>query len=528
MEYVASHAEPTPTDETAVELAEAEPQPRAVSASWREYTLAVAIVALATLVALLLRPYLAATNLAMVYLIGVVAVATRCSRSASVMASFLSVAAFDFFCVPPYLTFQVSEYEYLITFAGMLAVALVISAQTSRIRAQAASAVDRESRTKALYRLSRRLAAQTRVFDAALAAAEVAEQVFGSHVTIFLPEDGRISFRKRTSNQLLISTAEEEIAQAVFDHGRKAGKGMERFPAAAATYVPLKGVSRIVGVMAILPGPHGETLKADQQHLLDLFANQTALAIERTLSQNAADDARMQMETEEMRSSLLSAVSHDLRTPLASITGAATTLRSQSDKLPPAVRDELLDSISEEALRLSRLVGNLLDMTRLESGVELRVDLYPLEEIVGAALQRLEPQLAGRETSVSLPEDLPLVKVDDVLLGQVLGNLIENATKYSPPGSAIEIAAEAVAGAVQLEVRDRGPGFAAGEEKRLFEKFYRGKSEGVRGAGLGLAICRAIVVAHRGSIEALHRPGGGAIFRIRLPLDALMKVDARL
>ena len=195
-------------------------------------------------------------------------------------------------------------------------------------------------------------------------------------------------------------------------------------------------------------------------------------------------------------------------------------MRSQGDKLAPGVRDELLESISEEALRLNRLVGNLLDMTRLESGVELRRDLYPLEEIVGAALQRLEPQLAGREVAAALPEDLPLVNVDDVLLGQVLANLIENAAKYSPPGSAIEIAAEATPAAVQLDVRDRGRGFAVGEEKRLFEKFYRGKSEGVRGAGLGLAICRAIVVAHRGSIEALHRSGGGAIFRIRLPLDA--------
>ena len=508
------------TDETAAELPEAEPVRRAGTASWREFGVALAVVGIATLIALGLRPYLAATNLAMVYLLGVVAVATRCSRHASVAASFLSVAAFDFFCVPPYLTFQVSEYEYLITFAGMLAVALVISAQTARIRAQAASAVDRESRTQALYRLSRRLSAQTRVFDAALAAAEVAEEVFASRVTIFLPDDGRISFRKRTSNQLLISTAEEEIAQAVFDQGRKAGKGMDRWPDAVAMYVPLKGASRIVGVMAMMPKSGGEGLLADQQHLLDLFANQTALAIERTLSQNAADDARMQMETEEMRSSLLSAVSHDLRTPLASITGAASTLRSQWEKLEPSVREELLESISEEALRLSRLVGNLLDMTRLESGMELRRDLYPLEEIVGAALQRLEPQLAGREVSVSLPEDLPLVNVDDVLLGQVLLNLIENATKYSPPGSPIEIAAEATSGAVELEVRDRGTGFAASEEKRLFEKFYRGKSEGVRGAGLGLAICRAIVVAHRGSIEALHRSGGGAIFRIRLPLDA--------
>lgn len=509
-------------DETPADLAESAGEKATRpgrSASWSEFGVAVAIVGFATLIALALRPYLAATNLAMVYLLGVVAVATRCNRRASVMASFLSVAAFDFFCVPPYLTFQVSEYEYLITFTGMLVVALVISAQTSRIRAQAVRAVDRESRTKALYRLSRRLSTTTRVFDAALAAAEVAQEVFGAPVTIFLPENGCISFRKRTSDQLLISTAEEEIAQEVFDHGRKAGKGMKRFPEAAATYAPLKGASRIVGVMAILPGAGGETLHDDQHHLLDMFTNQAALAIERTQSQNAAADARMQMETEEMRSSLLSAVSHDLRTPLASITGAASTLRSQGEKLTPAVRDELLESISEEALRLSRLVGNLLDMTRLESGMELRRDLYPVEEIVGAALQRMEPQLAGREVQVAVPEHLPLVNVDDVLLGQVLVNLLENAAKYSPPGSAIEIAATAMPAAVQLEVRDRGAGFAPGEEKRLFEKFYRGKSEGVRGAGLGLAICRAIVMAHRGTIEALHREGGGAIFCIRLPLD---------
>ena len=481
--------------------------------------MAVAIVGIATLAALILRPYLAATNLAMVYLLGVVAVATRCSQPASVAASFLSVAAFDFFCVPPYLTFRVNDYEYLITFAGILVVALVISAQTARIRAQAASAMDRESRTKALYRLSRRLSVQTRVFDTALTAAEVAEEVFGTPVIVFLPDQGRISFRKRTSSQLPVSTAEEEIAQSVFDQGRKAGKGMERYPDAAATYVPLKGVSRIVGVMCILPGTDGQVLKTGQQHLLDLFANQTALAIERTLSQNAADTARIQMQTEEMRSSLLSAVSHDLRTPLASITGAASTLRTQADKLGPEVRQELLDSISEEAERMSKLVGNLLDMTRLESGIELRRDLCPLEEIVGAALQRMEPQLERREVITHLPESLPLVYVDDVLLGQLVVNLIENAVKYTPSGSALEIAAEATPDAVELEIRDRGPGFAPADAQRIFEKFYRGKSEGIRGAGLGLAICKAIVMAHRGTIEAFNRPGGGAIFRIRLPLE---------
>ena len=254
-----------------------------------------------------------------------------------------------------------------------------------------------------------------------------------------------------------------------------------------------------------------------------------------------------------MRSSLLSAISHDLRTPLASITGAASTLRSQGDKLTDEVRGELLESISEEAERLSRLVGNLLDMTRFEAGsVELRRDLYPLEEIVGAALQRVEKNLAGRPISIQLPDDLPPVFVDDVLIGQVVTNLLENALKYTPVGTPLELAGETSQQGVVFEIRDRGPGLAPGEEERIFEKFYRGapavtqrtpktgaaefaghglagpvsdrapapvavRSQGARGAGLGLAICRAIVQAHQGSIEAFNRPGGGAVFRVRLP-----------
>ncbi len=485
----------------------------------REFAAAAAIVAISTLVSLVLRPYLVPTNLAMVYLLGVVAVATRCSRRVSVAASFLGVAAFDFFCVPPYLTFRVNDYEYLITFAGMLVVALVISTQTARIRKQAANAADREARTGTLYRLSRSLAGQTRVFDVARTAAECAEEVFRTPVVIFLPDDGKITFRRRTADQLPVPTTEETIAQWVFDHGRKAGKGMESLPEATALYLPLRGARKTVGVMGVLPGADARIFVPEQLQLLDVFANQTALAIERTLSQHAAEETRVQMQTEQMRSSLLSAVSHDLRTPLASITGAASTLRSQNERLPPETRHELLDSISEEAERLSRLVGNLLEMTRFEAGgVELRRDFYPLEEIIGSALQRVEPKLKGRQVTTHLPDSLPLVHVDDVLLGQVIVNLLENAVKYSPAETPIEVAAEAGEGAVVLEVRDRGPGFAPGEEQRVFEKFYRGRPDGASGAGLGLAICRAMVEAHQGTIEALNRPGGGAVVRTRLPV----------
>jgi two-component system sensor histidine kinase KdpD len=478
---------------------------------------ALMVVAGATVAALALRPHVAAANLVMLYLLGVVGVALRCSRQISVVTSFVSVAAFDFFCVPPYLTFRVSQYEYLITFAGMLVVALVISTQTSRIRTQALAAVGREARTQTLYRLADRLAGQSQLFDLARAAAEFAEEVFRRTVVIFLPFQGSISVSRRTSDVLPVPRSEERVAQWAFDHAERAGAGTKMFRHSSALYLPLKGAKKVEGVMAVVL-PAGTGRPDDEQlPLLELFANQTALAMERTSSQHAAEEARVQMQTEEMRSSLLSAVSHDLRTPLASITGAASTLRSQEDKLPLETRHELLDSIADEADRLGRLVANLLDITRLESGVELRRDAYPLEEIVGAVLERMERQLRNRRVETRLPENLPLVYVDDVLIGQLLVNLLENANKYTPEGSAIEMEAQAEPDAVVLEVRDRGPGFAEGDERRVFEKFYRGV-KGVRGVGLGLPICRAIAEAHRGTIEAFNRAGGGAVFRVRLPL----------
>ena len=489
-------------------------------AAWLEFVVALAILVGSTLVSLALRSRLAPVNLAMVYLLGVVGVAMRCRRGVAVAASFLSVAAFDFFCVPPYLTFVVADTEYLVTFAGMLVVALVISTQTDRIRRHAIQAVEREARTQALYRLSRSLAGETRVFEAAREASAIAEEVFRTQVVIFLADDGKLSFRRRTSDQLPIPTAEESTAQWALDHGQKTGKGMQTLPGGTAFYIPLRGTRETFGVMAVLPDASGRVFSQEQQSLLEIFANQTALAIERTITHKASEDSRLTMETEQMRSSLLSAVSHDLRTPLASITGAASTLRTQWEKLPAEIRQELLESISEEAERLSRLVGNLLDMTRFESGaVKLRRDLYPLEEIVVAALQRLETKLEGRAVTTVWPDDLPPVYGDDVLLGQVVLNLMENTLKYTPAGTPIELAAEVAGDAIVLEVRDRGPGVTPGEEQRIFEKFYRGSSKGARGAGLGLAICRAIVQAHQGEIAAFNRSGGGAVFRIRLPLE---------
>jgi two-component system sensor histidine kinase KdpD len=273
-------------------------------------------------------------------------------------------------------------------------------------------------------------------------------------------------------------------------------------------------------VVALGAAPRGG-FTHDDRDLLEAFTRQGALALERALLVDEREAAALRARTEELRSSLLSTVSHDLRTPLAAITGAATALRAQAAEGGAGVRGELLDTIVEESARLERLLANLLEMTRLESaGVEPRREWVPIEEIVGAVLVRLEAQLEGRGVATRLPDDLPLVAADPMLLEQLVLNLVENAARHTPPGSPIEIRAEARDGWLVLDVADRGPGFPPGSEQRVFEKFYRGPQAGVPGAGLGLAIALAIAQLHGGRLRAENRPDGGALLRLELPLDA--------
>ena len=504
--------EPGPPLTTAQPVAPAAPVP------WLAYTQAALAVGASTLASLAFRDSLNPTNLLMFYLLAVVLVAMRSSRSVALFATVFSVAAFDFFCVPPYFTMAVDDWQYLVTFGVIVTVGAIISGLTGRTRSQAAYAVDREARTQALYRLTKEMAGETRAFDAARRATAISSEVFDAKVVVFLEDEpGKISFRRRTTDFLPVPQAEEGTAQWVFDHGQKAGRGMDTLPGATALYIPLKGAESVVGVMAvILPSNTGTP---EQQHLLDNFASQTALAIERARATATAREAQLQVATEQVRNGLLSAVSHDLRTPLASITGAATTLLSQRDHLAPETQNELLESIAQEAERLSRLVNNLLEMTRLESGaVAVHRDWHPLEEIVGAALRRLGSQLGDRRVVIDLPADLPLVSVDDVLIEQLFLNLFENAAKYTPPGSLIQLRARPDQAGLSIEVSDTGPGFAPGDEKLVWGKFYRGKSTEARGAGLGLAICHAIIIAHGGTVKADNLPTGGAVIRIWLPL----------
>ena len=488
---------------------------------WTPYVAALVAVSISTAIAWAMFPYFAVSNLIMVYLLGVIIVATRYGRGGSLLATILSVAAFDFFFVPPYFTFAVSDTQYIITFAVMLVVALVISGLAVRIRAQAESARERARRMAALYAMSRELAITRGVRGLLEVAVRHIAEVFGTRVVVLLPQpDGRLAPDEGAAAQFPLDASELAVSQWVHEHGQVAGQGTDTLPGASGLYLPLTGSRGSVGVLGLRPQDPRPLQAPEQLHQLETFASQTALAIERARLAEEAEQAQVRAETERLRNSLLSSVSHDLRTPLASITGAASTLLDNEAHLDAATRRDLLESLHEEADRLNRLVQNLLEMTRLESGaLQLHTEWHPVEEVVGAALGRFGKALAGRAVTTRVPSELPLVPMDDVLIEQVLINLLDNALKYTPPGSPIEVTAADTGGDVLIEVADRGPGLLPGEERRIFEKFHRSEATPtVRGAGLGLAICRGLVQAHGGRIWAENRPGGGVTIRFTLPV----------
>jgi len=497
------------------------PRPWPRQTDWARYDYALAWFATSTAIAWAMFPYFALSNLIMVYLLSVIIVATRYGRGPSLVASVLSVAAFDFFFVPPYFTFAVSDTQYLVTFAVMLVVALVISSLAVRIRAQAESARERERRMAALYAMSRELAAARGVRELREVAARHIAEVFRTRVVVLLPQpDGRLAPDEGDAAQLPMDASELAVGQWVHEHGQVAGQGTDTLPGASALYLPLTGSRGSVGVLGLRPQDPRPLQAPEQLHQLEAFASQTALAIERARLAEEAERAQVRAETERLRNSLLSSVSHDLRTPLASITGAASTLLENEARLDARTRRDLLETLHEEADRLNRLVQNLLEMTRLESGaLQVHTEWHSVEEVVGAALGRFSKALARRPVTTHVPPELPLVPMDDVLIEQVLINLIDNALKYTPAESPIEVTAEDSGGAVLIEVADRGPGLPPGEERRIFEKFHRAEAgPTVRGAGLGLAICRGIVHAHGGRIWAENRAGGGVTVRFTLPV----------
>jgi len=483
------------------------------------YTQAAVVVALATGVAFGLFPFSELSNLVMVYLLGIVIVAMRTGRGPSLLAAVLSVAAFDFFFVPPRFTFAVTDARYLFTFLVMLIVGLVISGLTVRTRAQAEAAHHREQQTAALYAMSRELASTRGVDNLLQVAIKHVTDVFRGQVVILIPERGGAPLAAWAGGQFEVDANEMGVARWVYEHRQPAGLGTSTLPGASALHVPLIGSTGAVGVLALRPTDRHAMDEPERLHQLETFAAQTALALERANLATEAQNAELRIETERLRNSLMSSVSHDLRTPLATITGAVSTILDDATRLDERTRRELLESVHEEAERLNRLVQNLLEMTRLESGaLQLRKELHPPEEIVGAALSRLGKRLGERRITTRVPPDLPLVAMDDVLIEQVLVNLLDNAIKYTPAGSPLDIIATATDENLTIEVADRGPGLPPGREDKVFEKFYQTDPGEGRGAGLGLAICQGIVRAHGGRIWAQNLPGAGVAFLFTLPL----------
>ncbi len=462
-------------------------------------------------------------DVVMVYLFGVVVVSMRFGYGPSLLATVLSVVAFDFFFIPPYHSFAVSDLSHTVTFAVMFVVAVVISNLTKRIRDQADSARDRERRTASLYAVSREVGLAHSRDSLLEAAARHVREVFAAGVAVLLPAvDGALV--TAVSDGLSGETDDKDlgVAEWVWLNQRPAGAGTDTLPSARALFVPLKGSRGRVGVLALHPSELSRLTDPDERQLLETFAGLIGSALERTQLAEEARRSRLRAETEQLRNALLSSLSHDLRTPLGVVTGATSALLDRSAPLDEATRRQLLETAHEEAQRLNRLVRNLLDMTRLEAGaLKVQKDAQPIEEVIGAALNRMDDRLRGRAIKTDIPAELPLVPLDSVLIEQVLINLLENATKYTPAGSPLDIAARASDGAtneVEIEVADRGPGVAREDTERVFDKFYRVKEGEGGGVGLGLTICRGIIKAHGGRIWVEPRPGGGASFRFTLPL----------
>jgi two-component system sensor histidine kinase KdpD len=463
-------------------------------------------------------------DIVMVYMAGIVFVAVRWNIGPALFSALLSVLAFDFFFIPPYGTLEVADLSHIATFAVMFLIAALISGLTKRVRDQADSARQRELRTASLYALSRALAAAKTRQEVLEQGTKHVQEVFGGRAAALVPAaTGGLVARVEQPWTYALDEKERGVAAWVLEHGRNAGLGTETMPSASALYLPLEGSDGPLGVLGLLPAAPSRVADEHGRPHLEAFVRQIAAALDRAHLGVQAHQAQLRVETEQLRNSLLSSVSHDLRTPLAVITGTASALID--DRLDPTVRRDLAETIVNEAERLNRLVRNLLDVTRLEGGA-LRVDKewQPVEEVIGAALAVVDRVLGDRPVTAEVAPNL-LAPFDAVLVQQVLVNLLENAVKYTAPESPITVSASKLEHDVEIVVADRGPGLPGGEETRIFEKFYRAEKGKGGGAGLGLTICKGVVTAHGGRIWAQNRDGGGAAFHFTLPAGAPPQLD---
>jgi two-component system sensor histidine kinase KdpD len=511
----------------------------------RRYVVSLALVAAATLVGIPLHTIIDPANLVMLYLVAVVIAAIYLGRGPSVITAILGVLALDFFLVPPTLTFAVSDTQYILTFLGLLIVGLVISALTVRVREEADAAQQRESETAELYEFTRDLAATSGIEEIVQAVITHISQTFSREIIIFLAEGDSLQARA-SSPEFSVTDSELAVATWAFQHNEPAGRGTDTLPAAQIRCHPLKTPRGVVGILGVKPMNPTSHLTQRQHRLIESFANQAALAIERAQLAEQARQTQLLQATEKLQTALLNSISHDLRTPLVSITGALSSLLDENSNLDSEARHNLLDTALGESERLNHLVGNLLDMTRIEAGaVHIKHELCDVQDIIGSALGRLAAPLEGRTVNVNLPADLPLVPMDFALIVQVLVNLLDNALKYSFSDQPIDLNARVVGSNLEIQVNDRGIGIPPQDIGYVFDKFFRvqraevarkliaispnttkhdpvfriHRPDKATGTGLGLSICKGLVEAHGGIIRAENRDGGGTSITFTLPLN---------
>lgn len=487
------------------------------------YIWSAAAVSVTTLIAKGLQLYLPLPDLSMVFLTAVLYSAVTWGLLPSIGASILSVLMYNFFFIPPLHTFTVASPRDLLNLIIFLLVAVLTSNLAARVRNQAEAAKHREARTAALYALSRQIAGAAELADVLRAIVNHVAQILSAKVVILLPDAGQLVLMAGSPAETALTEAERAAATWAWQHQQPAGRGADTLPGAEWFYLPLSTAQGTVGVLGLQFEPSGATLSPDQRRLLEALAGQAAVAIERTRLVREMEQARLTAETERLRDALLSSVSHDLRTPLVSIIGSVTSLLTYGTSYDEATRRDLLSTIQEEAERLNRFVGNLLDMMRLEAGeLQLNRQWVDIGDVIGTAASRLRHALSQHRLAVEVTPDLPALWLDFVLVEHVLINLLENAAKYSPPGTTIRVEARRHDDAMVVEVVDEGVGVSPADLERIFDKFYRvrrGDRQGA-GTGLGLSICRGIVEAHGGRILARSPANGkGMAFVVTLPID---------
>jgi len=505
-----------------------EKAPQWVSAAWQappglwNYVGAALAVALAVVLGLMAQPLAQSALLMVMFLMVVVVTAAFMGRWPAILAAVGSALSFAYFFSGERMQFGLGDLQHVLTLMGLVAVGLVISRMERLLREQVRAARQREVQSDALNELSRDLTVALELEDMLGVLLRHVHRTFEGEVAIFLPVEGGVA-PMATTPGFKVDEAASKTAAWVYEQGQSAGRGTMTLANTPLCYLPLQTNHGVVGVLAVAPGETGKYLSPDQRELLEGFASLAALGIERVELNEQARQAAVLQTAEKLQTALLNSISHDLRTPLATISGAISTLQEAENEvvaLDGEARRDLLENAGEEAERLNQIVGNLLNMTRLEAGsLRVKVSEVDAQDLIGTALRQSSRKLEGREVTTVIPEDLPSLGVDYVLILQVLNNVIDNAVKYSPAGTPLVMSVEADGEVARMRVSDRGLGIPEEDRERVFGKFYRvPRAGGASGTGLGLSICRGIVEAHGGKIWAEAHPGGGTSMVIELPV----------